>query len=66
MNYKSLSIVVPCHNEEEVIPESYSTLRKIVSKIKRIEKYQFVFVNNGSDDDTLNVLLNLKEIISNF
>ena len=58
MNYKSLSVVVPCHNEEEVVSESYSILKKIISQIKVIKKHQFVFVNNGSEDNTLNVLLN--------
>jgi glycosyltransferase involved in cell wall biosynthesis len=65
MNYKSLSVVVPCHNEEEVVSESYSILKKIISQIKVIKKHQFVFVNNGSEDNTLNVLLNLRKKDSN-
>ena len=65
MNYKSLSVVVPCHNEEEVVSESYSILKKIISQIKVIKKHQFVFVNNGSEDNKLNVLLNLRKKDSN-
>ena len=57
---KNLSIVIPCFNEEEVLQHTYTELKNIVSGISNINKYQFVFVNNGSTDKTLDVLINLK------
>lgn len=54
-NIPSLSIVIPCHNEEEVIKSSYDTLLGIIKKIdsNKISSYQFVLVNNASTDKTL-------------
>lgn len=58
----SLSIVVPCFNEEEVISETYKTLKALSEQWRRdnlISKYELLFVNNGSADQTLKILLNL-------
>jgi polyisoprenyl-phosphate glycosyltransferase len=54
-NIPSLSIVIPCHNEEEVIKSSYDKLLGILKKINsnKISSYQFVMVNNASTDQTL-------------
>ena len=49
-----LSIVVPCHNEESVID---IFLDKIFAVLKEINRsYEIVFVNDGSSDETLEVL----------
>ncbi|MFK5937575.1 MAG: glycosyltransferase family 2 protein [Sulfurimonas sp.] len=51
-----LSIVVPCHNEEDVID---IFLKKIFTVLKTIDSsYEIVFVNDGSKDNTLEVLKN--------
>lgn len=57
----SLSIVVPCFNEEEAIPFFYEETNKILCKLKdgsvaKIESFEFVFVDDGSSDKTLDVL----------
>lgn len=54
-NIPSLSIVIPCHNEEEIIKSSYDKLLEIIKKIEtnKISSYQFVLVNNASTDQTL-------------
>ncbi|MDC0560220.1 glycosyltransferase family 2 protein [Flavobacteriaceae bacterium] len=57
---KNLSIVIPCFNEEEVLQHTYTELKNIISGISNINKHQFIFVNNGSTDKTLDVLINLK------
>ena len=48
---KKLSFIIPCYNEEEVLPILYERLKK-VSKL--IEDYQseFIFINDGSKDKT--------------
>ncbi len=59
-DFKNLSIVIPCFNEEEVLYSTYTELKNIINAISNINKHQFVFVNNGSTDKTLDVLIGLK------
>ena len=62
MSIKTLSVVIPCHNEQEVLPGTYQTLTSLAQKCLRdrvIADYELVFVNNGSTDSTLAVMLNL-------
>ena len=51
---KILTIVVPCFNEEEVLPETVKELRKILSNLVNInkvyEKSKILFVNVVSVD----------------
>lgn len=63
-NNSRLSIVVPCHNEEESVLNCYKQLKEIILNITGL-KYQIVFVNNGSTDNTLKCLLQIKETDSN-
>ncbi len=59
-----LSVVVPCHNEEEVLPATHERLSKILYgllSVKRISNYELVYVDNGSTDNTLPVLKNIFE-----
>jgi len=53
---KRISIVVPCFNEEEVIRETFSQLRRLIeslieAKIIR-DNSEIYFVDDGSNDDT--------------
>jgi len=51
---KSLSIVIPCYNEEDVIFNSYMVIKALLNKWKNIiSKYEIILVNNGSTDNTL-------------
>lgn len=61
-----LSIVVPCFNEEETIPLFYEETSKILCKLKdgaiaKIKSFEFVFVDDGSSDKTLDVLRRLSQ-----
>ncbi len=51
-----LSLVIPCYNESERIPALIDSLKKFESKWK--SKYEVIFVNDGSTDDTLQKLSN--------
>ena len=54
-----LSLVVPIWNEEEVIPELY---RRVVSVMDSTHKpWEMVCVNDGSQDSSLEMLLDLHE-----
>ncbi len=60
----SLSIVVPCHNEEEVLNSTYTTLSSLAKNWQQkgsITKYELIFTNNGSTDNTLSVMLDIQK-----
>lgn len=59
----SLSVVIPCFNEEEVLPVSMQELIPLLQSWQGniISSYQIVFANNGSTDNTLEVMLSLKK-----
>jgi glycosyltransferase involved in cell wall biosynthesis len=54
-----LSLVIPCFNEEAVIPLFYTDALKVFSIIKTEKEFEFIFVDDGSKDKTLEVLREL-------
>ncbi len=52
-----LSLVVPCYNEEENVENFYS--QTVTAFENSIEDYEFVFVDDGSSDETLEKLHDL-------
>ena len=56
-----LSVVVPCYNEQESIPLFYKEIAKIADTMKALVKFEFIFVDDGSKDDTLRVSKELSE-----
>jgi glycosyltransferase involved in cell wall biosynthesis len=50
-----ISIIVPCYNEEESLPLFYEEITKVANEMKKVD-FEFLFVNDGSRDDTLNIL----------
>ena len=53
---KKISIVVPCYNEEESLPLFYEEMRRITREMEEKATFEFVFVNDGSRDKTLEIL----------
>ena len=47
-----ISIVIPCYNEEQMVPLYYNEMQKIQKKIENV-KFEYIFVNDGSTDKTL-------------
>ena len=60
-----LYIVVPCYNEEEVLPETSKRLKEkvesLVSQGKVSEKSRILFVNDGSKDRTWELISSLHQ-----
>lgn len=54
-----LSIIVPCYNEEAVIEEFYRVASNELNELP-MEK-EFIFIDDGSKDETLNILKRLNE-----
>lgn len=54
----SLSVIVPTYNEEEVLPEFHRRLIAVLSSLPAI--CEVVYVNDGSSDNTLTIMQNLR------
>ncbi len=54
-----LSVVVPCFNEEEVVRECYRELTQILASA--VSSYELIFVNDGSNDGTAEILRTIFE-----
>lgn len=56
---KKLSLVIPMYYEEEVANECYTRIKKILLEISPNYDYEIIFVNDGSQDKTLDILENI-------
>lgn len=61
MSGKLVSIVVPCYNEQETIEVLNDELNKVVDAIEDYE-FEYIFVNDGSKDKTLEVIRQLEAV----
>ena len=57
---EKISIIVPCYNEEEAMPIFYEEIIKVAQEMKKVE-FEFIFVNDGSKDKTLQVARELSK-----
>ena len=53
-----ISIIVPCYNEEESLPLFYEEINKVSLRMKSVI-FEFLFINDGSVDSTLDILKKL-------
>ncbi len=61
---KLISVVVPCYNEEEVLPMFYSEIIKVTNGMKAEHTdidFEFLFINDGSKDRTLPIFHELAD-----
>lgn len=59
-NKKIISILVPCYNEEVVLNQFYQRLSQVITNIPQYD-FQFMFINDGSKDQTLDIMRELHE-----
>ena len=56
MNAKRLGIIIPCYNEEEVLPETAKRMIALIGRLHSLGKIsadsRIVFVDDGSKDRT--------------
>ena len=53
-----ISVIVSCYNEEESIPLFYKEMNEVSKQMNHVD-FEFMFVNDGSSDNTLNELKEL-------
>jgi glycosyltransferase involved in cell wall biosynthesis len=59
---KLISVIVPCYNEQEVLPLFYDKINEIMADMKAKYDYlsfELIFINDGSKDKTLPMLREL-------
>ncbi len=61
---KNIDIVVPCYNEQDVLTTFYRETEKVVSAIDGY-RFRYIFINDGSADDTLIILRGLAATYDN-
>ena len=55
-----ISIVVPGYNEEESLPLFYQAILEMKSSLPEVD-FEFIFVNDGSKDNTLKIMRSLAQ-----
>ena len=55
-----ISLIVPCYNEEEVLPILYDEVNA-VTRVMKEQEFELLFVDDGSKDNTLAILKQLHE-----
>jgi glucosyltransferase len=58
-----LSIIVPCYNEQETLPYLYYALKKISSEMEE-QEFEFILINDGSKDNTLDLIIEIANMDS--
>ena len=53
---KKISLVIPMYYEEEVANECYEKVSSVLKKLEDKYDYEIIFVNDGSQDKTLEIL----------
>ncbi|WP_177506082.1 glycosyltransferase [Anaerosinus sp.] len=57
---KSVTIIVPCYNEEAVLEKLYARLDTVLNSLDSY-RFEVLFVNDGSSDNTLTVIKSLHQ-----
>lgn len=57
---KKITILIPCYNEAKSLVMLYEEIIRVISLLDNY-KWEFLFVNDGSQDDTIKVIYALRE-----
>jgi glycosyltransferase involved in cell wall biosynthesis len=53
---KKISVIVPCYNEQEAIPYFYDEMTRVEKTMTGYD-FEMIFVNDGSKDKTMDIIL---------
>src|SRR4051812_18401510 len=51
-----ISVIIPCYNEADVLPETHRRLAEVADRLETKGEFEFIFVDDGSKDQTARVL----------
>lgn len=57
----TISLIIPCYNEEQMLPLLYDELLKLSQSMPE-QSFEFLFVNDGSKDKTLTIIKEIQRI----
>ncbi len=61
---KTVDIIVPCYNEEEVLPEFIRVTNEVIATLPQYS-FRYILVNDGSKDKTLLTMIQLAKEFEN-
>ncbi len=61
---KTVDIIVPCYNEEEVLPEFIRVTNEVIDTLPQYS-FRYILVNDGSKDKTLLTMIKLSKEFDN-
>lgn len=53
---ETISIIIPCYNEEDSLPNLFSRIQTVVKKLKEKYSVEIIFVDDGSKDKTAKLI----------
>ncbi len=59
-NKELITLIVPCFNEQESLPKFYQEANKITKRMSSVD-FEFLFINDGSKDNTINLIKELSK-----
>ncbi|MFU2164205.1 glycosyltransferase family 2 protein [Streptococcus pluranimalium] len=62
---KTLSLIIPCHNEEETILPFLEATQQVEKRLSSQLLFDYIFVNDGSKDKTLKILRQVSKRFAN-
>ena len=57
---KKIALLVPLYNEQEVLPLFWQKTQQVIQSVENF-CFEYIFVNDGSTDDTLRLLKDLAD-----
>ncbi len=59
---KKISVIVSCYNEEKALPLFYEEMERVRKQdFEEIAEFEYIFVNDGSKDNTLKIIKELRQ-----
>ena len=59
---EKISVVVSCYNEEKALPLFYKEIERVrMQDFEGVAEFEYIFVNDGSKDKTLEIIKKLRE-----
>jgi len=52
MKKEKISVIIPCYNEKEALPYFYDEIKKVEKEMNYVD-FEYIFVDDGSKDNTL-------------